>query len=109
MPTSTEVEIGQAGEKIVVEWLKGKGYTIDVWDTQAPGSTDIEAHGTSAHLLVQVKSSVHPNEPASLSSDEERNIKSRATRIGAIAWEARVKLDSNLNLMGDIMWRELKS
>ena len=103
----TEVEIGQAGEKIVVEWLKGKSYIIDRWDTQAPGSTDIEAHHTSAHLLVQVKSSVHPNEPASLSTEEERNIKSRATRIGAVAWEARLKLDSSLNLMGNIMWREL--
>ncbi|HEY4674472.1 MAG TPA: hypothetical protein VIH48_00285 [Candidatus Bathyarchaeia archaeon] len=103
----TEVEIGHAGEQVVVEWLRGKGYTIDRWDTQSSGSTDIEAHRATAHLLVQVKSSVHPNEPANLSSEEERNIKSRAARIGAVAWEARVKLDSSLNLMGDIMWRKL--
>lgn len=103
----TEVEIGQAGERIVVQWLRSKGYTIDNWDTQAPGSTDIEAHHSTAKILVQVKSAVNPNEPSSLSSDEERNIKSRATRINAVAWEARVQLDSSLELNGDIMWRKL--
>lgn len=103
----TEVEIGQAGEHIVVQWLRDRGYSIDNWDTRAPGSTDIEAHHSTAKILVQVKSAVHPNEPSTLSSDEERNIKSRATRIGAIAYEARVQLNSNLQLIGEIKWRKL--
>ena len=104
---STPFEIGQAGERIVVQWLRSKGYIIDRWDTQSPGSTDIEAHHSQAHILVQVKSAVYPNDPPHLSSDEERNIKSRATRIGAQAYEARVQLDSNLQLLGQIMWRKL--
>lgn len=103
---STAVEIGQAGERVVVEWLRGRTYIIDRWDTQAPGSTDIEAHGP-AHLLVQVKTAIYPNDPVNLSPDEERNIKSRAARIGVEAWEARVQLDSDLVLKGEIMWRKL--
>ena len=101
-------EIGQAGERIVVQWLKEAGYAIKRWDTQSPGSTDIEAESSKGHiLLVQVKSALHPNEPPSLSSDEERNIESRGTRIRAEAWEARVQLNASLEVIGEIRWRKL--
>jgi len=105
---ATPFEIGQAGERIVVQGLKEAGYAIKRWDTQSPGSTDIEAATSKGHiLLVQVKSAVHPNEPPSLSSDEERNIESRATRIGAEAWEARVQLNARLQLVGEMQWRKV--
>jgi Holliday junction resolvase len=100
-------EIGQAGERIVAQWLRGSGYTIDRVDTRSPGSTDIEARSSQKCLLVQVKSAVLPNEPSSLSSDEKRNIKSRATRIGCEAWEAGVQLDPNLRPAREITWRQL--
>jgi len=105
MPTA--VEIGHAGEQFAVQALKREGWTVDVWNTQAPGSTDIEAHSGSSKILVQVKSAIPPNEPSGLSSDEERNIKSRATRINAKAYEARVYLNSNLTLKSEIKWRTL--
>lgn len=105
---ATPFEIGQAGEGIVVQWLKEAGYTMKRWDTASSGSTDIEAENSSGHiLLVQVKSAVHPNEPPSLSSDEERKIKSRATKIGAEDWEARGQLSAGLELIGEIRWRKL--
>lgn len=99
-------DIGRAGEKAIVNYLKGKGWEITRWDTQAPGSTDIEACSGNKKLLVQVKSAIYPNQPASLSWEEEKNIKSRATRIGAEAWEARVLLNESLNPMG-VKWRKL--
>lgn len=106
MPTA--FDIGQAGERIVVQWLeKEKSYAIKTWDTQSPGSTDIEAEHRDAHILVQVKSAMYPNEPPFLSSDEQRNIKSRATKIGAVAWEARAQLNASLQLIGEIQWRTL--
>ena len=95
-----------AWEKAVVNWLRQKGWEITRWDTQTPGSTDIEARSGNKKLLVQVKSAIYPNQPSSLSWEEERNIKSRATKIGAEAWEARVLLDESLNPM-DIKWRKL--
>ena len=104
----TQVEIGNKGEKLVGAFLKQKGYSTNI-DTKAPGSTDIEARGSKSSLLVQVKSAVKPNEPVSISSDEERNIKSRAAKLGWEAWEARVQLDASLNQVGEIKWRKLTS
>jgi len=105
---ATPFEIGQAAERIVVRWLKEAGYTIKRWDAQSPGSADIEAESSAGHiLLVQAKSAVHPNEPPSLSTDEERKIESRAMRVGADAWETRVQLNASLQLIGEIQWRKL--
>jgi len=103
---ATQVEIGQAGEQIVNQWLRSNGYSTNL-DTRLPGSTDIEAKSTNTSLLVQVKSSVQPSQPASLSADEERNIKSRATKLRYEAWEARVQLDARLQLVGQVIWRKL--
>lgn len=102
----TTSEVGRAGEHAVVQWLRSNRCTVTNWNTQAAGSTDIEAVG-AARLLIQVKSAVYPSQPASLSSDEEGNIKSRATRTSAEAWEARVLLDQRLQLQSEIAWRKL--
>ena len=99
-------DIGLAGEKAAAEQLEEKNWRITRWDTTSPGATDIEAQSGAKKVLVQVKSAVVPNEPASLSVAEERNIKSRATGIGAEAWEARVQLDELLSLVA-IKWRKL--
>jgi hypothetical protein len=57
--------------------------------------------------LVQVKAAISPNNPESLSPEETQNIGSRATRLNAEAWEARVQLNANLQLIGEIQWRQL--
>jgi hypothetical protein len=103
---STQVKTDQAGEHIVARELAAKGYRTNV-DTRGPGSTDIEARRSTDNLLVQVKTAVAPNAPAGLSSDEERNIKSRAAREGYQAWEAKLQVDSALNMVGAIAWRQL--
>jgi len=102
----TQVEIGQAGEHIVARELAAKGYRTNV-DTRAPGSTDIEARSQQANLLVQVKTAMSPGTPAAMSTDEERNIKSRAQRLRFQAWEARVQIGSRLNQVGETSWRKL--
>ncbi len=102
----TATEIGLAGERIVNVWLVDNGYSTNL-DTRQPGSTDIQASGQKTNLLVQVKSAITPNVPADLSSDEVRNIKSRASRLGFQAWAAKVVLDSQLRLIGKISWTQL--
>lgn len=102
----TSQEIGTAGEQIVGSWLKQNGYSVIV-NTNLPGSTDIEANGTKVNLLVQVKTAEHPNEPQMPSSDEIRNIKSRASNTSRQAWIAQVKIDSTGQLMGNIIWTNL--
>ena len=102
----TSQEVGQAGEEIVALALVEKGYRTNV-DTKGPGSTDIEALGANATLLVQVKTALFPATPAGLSSNEERNIKSRASRLGFEAWEARLQVNQGLHLVGAIGWRRV--
>jgi Holliday junction resolvase-like predicted endonuclease len=102
----TQVEVGNAGERIAARELVAKGYRTNI-DTKAAGSTDIEARGTSINLLVQVKTAMTPNAPSGLSSDEERNIKARASGLGWQAWEARVQIDSRLAPVGTVVWRQL--
>jgi len=103
---ATQAEVGRAGEHAAARVLGDKGYQTNI-DTKAPGSTDIEARGTNVSLLVQVKTAMTPGLPAGISEDEERNIKSRAARLGWEAWEAKVQVDSRLALVGQITWRKL--
>ncbi len=109
----TEVEIGSAGESVVNAWLIKNGYRTNL-DTRQPGSVDIvavkpliEAVGSQASLLVQVKTALSPNTPADISSDELRNINAQAARLGFHSWLAQVVVDSNLRPIGDIAWRKL--
>jgi Holliday junction resolvase-like predicted endonuclease len=105
---ATSSDVGQAGESAVVAELKKLGYRITSWDTQGPGATDIEAASSMTTLLVQVKTAVSPNAPASLSGDERRAITARALRKGAEAWEARVFLANRLLLpVAKIAWQKL--
>jgi Holliday junction resolvase-like predicted endonuclease len=101
-------DVGRAGESTVVAELKKLGYRITSWDTQGPGATDIEAASSTTTLLVQVKTAVSPNAPASLSSNEKRAIAMRALRKGAEAWEARVLLVNRLlQPIVRITWQKL--
>jgi hypothetical protein len=107
MPTHESHEIAKAGEGYTVEYFKGKGFTIDKWDTHTLGTANIEAHNHEGKILVQVIAAI-TNEPANLSAKDQRNVLARAKRIGAVAWEAKVILTTNLDLSGDIRLRELK-
>jgi Holliday junction resolvase len=99
-------EIGNVGERHVEEYLRNRGYTCNR-NTQLPGSTDIEASHSSAKLLIQAKTAVHPEMPADLRPDELRNIKSRAAALGREAWLAQVTINPAGQLVKDIQWRKL--
>lgn len=99
-------EIDSIGERIAASALVGMGYQTNV-DARQPGSTEIEAIQNDRKLLVQVKTAVVPDTPSQLSSEEERNIKSRATKLGCEPYEAKVQLDDWFRLVGKIEWRNL--
>ncbi|MGA7725908.1 MAG: hypothetical protein WCA95_11565 [Opitutaceae bacterium] len=99
-------EIGNIGERYVEQWLTSKGYKCNR-NTQLPGSTDIEAHGSPTSLLVQVKTAVSPNVPAVLTADENKNITARAAKLGWQPWLARVTIDAKNQLVGEILWLQL--
>jgi len=104
MPTPHE--IGNAGEGYTVEFLKGKGCIIDKWDTHTIGVANIEAHTEKNKILVKVISAI-ADEPSDISPKEQRDVTSRAKRMKAVAWEAKVILNTNLDIIGDIRWRKL--
>jgi hypothetical protein len=103
---ATTTDEGAIGERIVAQWLFSKKYSVKV-NTNLPGSTDIQATSNKVNLLVQVKTAVFPNVPASLSAEEKGSIKSRAARLSYEAWEAKVQLDADLDLVGNIIWQKL--
>lgn len=95
-----------AGERFAVEWLEEKGFSIMKWDREFKGSKGIEAN-SKKHLLVYVKTTTHPTEEVKISKNEENKIISKAREIRAEPWEAIVRLDSKLGLIGKIKWRKL--
>ena len=101
----TQAQIGNAGERIVSAALLSMNYRTNL-DTRQAGSTDIEALGARVSLLVQVKTALQPAVPADLSRDEIRNITSRA-KLGYQAWQAKVTVNADLQLVGKIEWTRL--
>lgn len=102
----TSAEIGNFGERHATAWLQSKGYQC-YRNTQQPGSTDIEARGSTKSLLVQVKTGLSPSPAPGLSGEEQRNISSRASNLGYEAWLAQVQIDARGSLLGEITWNKL--
>jgi len=105
MPSPHEIE--KAGEGYTVEFFKGKVFTIDKWDSHSLGTANIEAHNKEGKIRVQVLSAI-ADEPSDISAKDERNMKERAKKVDAVAWEAKVIMNTNLDIIGDIRLRELK-
>ena len=102
----TPAEIGNIGERHVTAWLQAKNYQCNR-NTALPGSTDIEADASQASLLVQVKTALSPALPADLSTEEQRAIVARANRSGKEEWLARLQINSQGALIGEISWAKL--
>jgi hypothetical protein len=116
MPMPRELtpnEVGTIGENHVADWLRQRGYVNIKVDTHGPGSTDIEADSSipdTPNILVQVKSTATSKKPAGLSSDEKRNLKSRAGNLGRDAYLAQVTIIINQDgsLSKGIEWSNLQ-
>ena len=106
--TATAQQVGRAGEAHVVEQLQGRRFTINAWPDKAPCEAAIEATGGRRHVLVLVKTSVSPDNPAFLSKAEAAAIKARAVMCGAEPWQARVTMNADLTLNGRIAWRKVR-
>jgi hypothetical protein len=74
-----------------------KGWTITIRISQVPVSRHIKASAGTKDLLVQLKSAMTPQPPATISSHQARNPTSRATRVGGETWEARATRDHTSN------------
>ncbi|NIT79413.1 MAG: hypothetical protein GWO44_21605 [Thermoplasmata archaeon] len=95
------------GKRYVVDWLESMEFEIVDWDDEDPEALDIEAEHSEAHMIVRVKTVVEPDEPEDLSAVEVRDLMSKASERKAVAWEAKVRLDEDRLLKGDISWKIL--
>jgi hypothetical protein len=88
-------QVREAAEKAVVNYLKSTGWKVKKIKT---GFKDIEAIRNGNKLLIQVTSTIEPNEIKTLSKKESEEFKLRASKIGADAIGAKVVLDNELEV-----------
>ena len=103
----TQDEIGYVGDRIVEAALLADGWGCNQ-DTEQTGSTDIQAQKNGCIRIVQVKTNVIPNLASALSSNEIRNIKSRASSLSCEAWLAQVRINEIAQQVGKIEWTPLR-
>ena len=103
----SSTDVGLIGKRYVVAWLESIRFEIVDRDDDDPEALDIEAKHSEAHVIVRVKTAVEPERPEDLSAGEVRDLLSKASERKAVAWEAKVQLDSNRVLKGEISWKIL--
>ncbi|MBN8705433.1 MAG: hypothetical protein J0L62_06130 [Bacteroidetes bacterium] len=94
MPT---YKIGAAGENAVLKDLTDHGFTTSLLKSTISEPAKIEANKQKTRIIVHVKVAVLPEKPHGVSQEEENKIIIYASRMGAIAYEAKVQLDHALN------------
>ena len=90
-------EVNQAAESVVAQCLHRDGWQI-AWDNRDAAFSYIEARKGTAQLLVRVTSAIAPDAPDLPGSSESIQLRQRATELETVAWIAKVRLDSDLNL-----------
>lgn len=100
-------EIGKKAALEVVDHLEDQGWKIQDWDPKEPHAKDIIATSNKGKMMVHVQSSMEPNNPPHMTQPEIENMKERAKNRKAEAYEARVKLDGDLKVVGDIGWNRV--
>ena len=90
-------EVTQAAEAAVAQCLRRDGWQF-AWDNRDTALPYIEARKGTAQLLVRVTSAIAPDEPDLPGSSESIQLRQRATELETVAWIAKVRLDSDLNL-----------
>ena len=101
-------QVEAAGEHLVTEDLRRKGYRIRP-SMREWGMPTLTAEAGANRLLVAVTAATAPEEPPSLSRGIEGAVKAQAVEQGAEAWEARVQVDEQrMRLTRSIGWRRLR-
>lgn len=96
-----------AGDKQVEKWLIQNGYSkIEKLELQL-NDLAFKAEGNIQHILVQVKTFLHPNRLYKLSDFETDLLIRRAVKLQAVAYVAYVILDYKGKLMEEIKWERL--
>jgi signal recognition particle subunit SEC65 len=101
------LEVEEVAEARVIDALRKLGFTIVQPGARNTGAKVIEAWKARQRVVVHVNTTVSPAAPCSLTLEEEQALRRRATKTGGHAWEVRVLLGSDLELV-QLEWRALE-
>ena len=102
----TPADIIESGLQHVETYLKGTGYTCHHTPAHH-GSVDIEARGEDDKLYVHVMSTLAPTAVPDISTSDLARVLSRAMTMGYDSWLAKVQVDAEGELVGEIQWSQL--
>lgn len=100
-------EVEGLAEARVIDALRKLGFTIVRSGARSPVAELIEAWKARQRVVVRVSTTVSPSKPQPLTIEDEKELRRRATRTGGQAWEARVLLGADLELV-QLEWRPLE-
>lgn len=101
------LEAEEVAETCAADALRKMGFTIVRSGVRAPVAELIEAWKGRQHVVVRVNAAVSPSKPQPLTIEDEKELRRRAKRTGGQAWEARVLLGADLELV-QLEWRPLE-
>lgn len=101
------LEAEEVAEACVAAGLRKLGFTIVQPGARSTGAKVIEAWKARQRIVVRVSTTVSPSKPQPLTIEDEKELRRRATRTGGQAWEARVLLGADLELV-QLEWRPLE-
>lgn len=102
----TPTDIAEYGEKHVEKWLEENNFSC-YHSHQHHGAKDLEARNPEMNLLVHVNTGLDPKHAPELSENEAHGLCARAMTLGFDAWLARVMIDRQGDLIGEIEWTKL--
>ncbi|MBL9115157.1 MAG: hypothetical protein JNJ83_09115 [Verrucomicrobiaceae bacterium] len=102
----TPKEIIELGEEHVSRYLKGTGYYCTL-SKPHHGAADIDARGEDDNLVVHVMTALHPAEVPNLTPSDRARVVSRAMSLEYDAWLAKVVINTEGEMLGDIVWEQL--
>ena len=102
----TPTDIIETGARHVESYLKGTGYHCH-HGPQHHGSIDIEARGEDDNLYVHVMTTLAPTAVPEIGTSDIARVLSRAMTLGYDSWLAKVQLNSQGELVGEVQWSQL--
>lgn len=115
----TPTDIAEFGERHVEKWLSDNNFQCHRTPSTSshvhghPSSqnqshaVDLEARNADTTMIVHICTAMAPIIPHELTPSEQHGLSSRAMTLGYDAWSARVQIDGEGALLGDIQWIKL--
>jgi hypothetical protein len=114
----TPTDIAEYGERHVEKWLTANNFHCHrnpATSSHSHGhhshthnyAIDLEARNAESTMMIHVRTALVPHFPPELAESEQHGLCSRAMTLGYDAWDARVQIDGDGELVDEIQWTKL--